>query len=198
MTDAMHNWKFCYFFLFFISFLCLLTPFWPVLTLCAWRRVAGLGPYFRGQVFAQCLPCSQIAVCFLPLSNTTAVKQRESMWRVCSKDVEMNHFNQLTFQSGKQTCLWVWIPCGTHFFLPIFLLFAFSRGSERESCLRAETFGTQGISGGASGVISSGWKVIFREGPDCPRDFFSLWLLCLCSWIGCRALGLQVAVANSS
>lgn len=198
MTDAMHNWKFCYFFsvfhLFLVPFDSFLTSFD---TLCL-EESCRIGPVFQRPGV-----CSVLAVfsdrCLFPaLEQHDCRKAKGSMWRVCSKDVEMNHFNELTFQSGKQTCLWVWIPCGTHFFLPIFLLFAFSRGSERESCLRAETFGTQGISGGASGAISSGWKVIFREGPDCPRDFFSLWLLCLCSWIGCRALGLQVAVANSS
>lgn len=70
--------SFAIFCLFFMSSLCLLIAFWPLLTLWVRRRVAGFGPYFRGQVFAQCLPCFQIAVYFLPLSNTTAVKQREA------------------------------------------------------------------------------------------------------------------------
>lgn len=53
----------------------------------------------------QCLAMLSNPCLFPALEQGNHRKAKGSMWRVCSKDVEMNHFNQLTFQPGNQTCL---------------------------------------------------------------------------------------------
>lgn len=94
--------------LFFSVFHIFLVPFDSFLTsfdtLCL-EESCRIGPVFQRPGV-----CSVLAVfsdrCLFPaLEQHDCRKAKGSMWRVCSKDVEMNHFNQLTFQSGKQTCL---------------------------------------------------------------------------------------------
>lgn len=154
MTDAMHSWKFCYFLsvfhVFLVSFDCFLTTFDSLSP----EKSCRIRPIFQRPGVCSVLALFSDRCLFPALEQHDRRKATESMWRVCSKDAEMNRFNQLTFQSGK-ACLWVWILCGIHFFLPIFLLLPFSRGSEIESYLRVETFRTQGFSGQTPGAISS-------------------------------------------
>lgn len=53
----------------------------------------------------QCLAMLSNPCLFPALGQGSRHKAKGSMWRVCSKDVGMNHFTQLTFQPGNQTCL---------------------------------------------------------------------------------------------
>lgn len=85
--------------------------------------------------------------CLFPaLEQGSCRKAKGSMWRVCSKDVEMNHFNQLTFQPGNQTCLWLWVPCGTHFAPQVSSFSPFLYSLECDLYLGANRFRTQGLS----------------------------------------------------
>jgi len=95
---------FCFFFLPVVFVVTLLTNFESLVL----EKSCRTGLLFQrlGVCSVQCLAVFQMAACFLPVRKATDRRTAQGrMWRVCSKDVEMSHFNQLTFQPGNQTCL---------------------------------------------------------------------------------------------
>lgn len=120
-----------------------MSPFWPFWMVWCWKST-GWGCCFRGWVL--CLATLSNPCLFPALEQGSRRKAKGNMWQVCSKDVEMNHFNQLTFQPGNQTCLWLRVPCGTHFSPQESSLSPFLCSSECDLHLGANRFRTQGLS----------------------------------------------------
>lgn len=139
--------------------------------------------------------------CLFPaLEQGNRRKAKGSMWRVCSKDVEMNHFNQLTFQPGNQTCLWLWVPWGTPFFPQEFSLSPFLCISECDLYLRADRFRTGFVWSHilAPVVVRGRWRVIGSASIFGGFFYCATALSLQTKWMGPRAAGLRGVVATSS
>lgn len=110
MPKAMYSWKICGFLKFLLPFFVTFLTIFDSLVLENCR----MGLLFQ-RLCVQCLAMLSNPCLFPALERGSRHKAKGSMWRVCSKDVGMNHFTQLTFQPGNQACFQLWVPCGTHF-----------------------------------------------------------------------------------
>lgn len=201
MWDAKSNVQLkillCFFFLFLfpvVSFVTFLTIFD-----CLVLENCRMGLLFQ-RLGVQCLAMLSNPCLFPALEQGNRRKAKGSMWRVCSKDVEMNHFNQLTFQPGNQTCLWLWVLCGTPFFPQEFSLSPFLCISECDLYLRADRFRTGFVWSHilAPVVVRGRWRVIGSAWIFGGFFYCATALSLQTKWMGPRAAGLRGAVATSS